>query len=519
MDIALIAEGTYPFHPGGVAVWCDQLVRGLAPHTFELFAISSGMEQTTWDLPDNVRGMVTIPLWGPEPQQRVSRADRSFAPAFERFVSAMLEPQGSQRFIDALREMYHYAQRGELGARLRSEACVEILLASISGSVPQGRFAAASPERATVADAISALYLLEHYLRPLSAPPARADLCHAAANGLGTLNALAARWEHNTPFLLTEHGLYLRERYLAFQAGTYSHAVRSVLLRFFKQLTWAAYEIATIIAPGSEYNRQWEEANGAEPARIRPIHNGVDIDSFPPAGEEPQVPTLTWVGRIDPLKDVETLLLAFAEVRKQLPTARLRIFGPTPLGNEAYAKRCLRLHTELGLGDSAVFEGIVPSVVTAYHAGQVVVMTSISEGFPYVLIEAMAAGRPIVATGVGGCPEAVGDAGLVVPPRNPAAIAKACVRLLSNVSEREAMGHAAHRRILSRFTVEKCLALYSDLYREVTCLPVSAPVIRLEQDRHNTDDDSGLEAAVAPAGVTRTRSVPRPVFGWNLGVM
>ncbi len=72
-------------------------------------------------------------------------------------------------------------------------------------------------------------------------------------------------------------------------------------------MTWAGYQIADVIAPGSEYNRQWEEMNGAAPHRIRPIYNGVDASHFPVAVTEPDVPTLSWVGRIDPLKDVETL--------------------------------------------------------------------------------------------------------------------------------------------------------------------------------------------------------------------
>jgi glycosyltransferase involved in cell wall biosynthesis len=139
----------------------------------------------------------------------------------------------------------------------------------------------------------------------------------------------------------------------------------------------------------------------------------------------------------------------------------------------------------LDLAASAVFEGRVASVVDAYHAGHVVVLTSISEGFPYALIEAMAAGRPTVSTDVGGVREAAGSAGLVVPPRNPEAIADACLRLLIDPEERLAMGTAARERILSLFTVEQCTALYSDLYREVTGRPVSAEVVEFDQSRRD----------------------------------
>jgi glycosyltransferase involved in cell wall biosynthesis len=481
MDIALITEATYPYHAGGVSVWCDQLIRGMAPHRYDVFAISGGNESLMWQLPANVGRVHTIPIWDGSNACPASRPDPHFAPMFARFVAALDEKDASA-LIASLHQMFVYGQGRPLGSQLRSKACLQIVLDAMTDTLPKSRCAGGHPSPGSLADAMCTLNLLEHFLKPLSAPPPEADVCHAAANGLAVLVALTAQWAHATPFVLTEHGLYLRERYLEFRAGQYSHAVRWFLLRFFKQLTSAGYQIAAYIAPGSEYNRIWEVANGAEPARIRPIHNGIDVGSFPPAQEEPEGATLAWLGRIDPLKDVETLLRAFHEVRQQVPSARLRLFGPTPPGNEDYRDRCLRLHAELGLGESAVFEGRVSSVVTAYSAGQVFVMTSISEGFPYALIEAMAVGRPAVATAVGGCAEAVGDAGIIVPPRDPGAVAAACVGLLSDATRRRNMGLAARRRILSLFTVEQCLALYSDLYRDATGSPVSAEVVSYNRD-------------------------------------
>ena len=68
MDVALLAEGTYPYHPGGVSVWCDQLIRGLAPHRFTVHAITASDDiQPTWVLPDNVDGVHSVALWGSSP--------------------------------------------------------------------------------------------------------------------------------------------------------------------------------------------------------------------------------------------------------------------------------------------------------------------------------------------------------------------------------------------------------------------------------------------------------------------
>jgi polysaccharide biosynthesis protein PelF len=168
------------------------------------------------------------------------------------------------------------------------------------------------------------------------------------------------------------------------------------------------------------------------------------------------------------------------------------MFGGTPTGNEPYHDRCKQLLTELGLDGAATFEGRVASVVEAYHAGHVVLLTSISEGFPYTLIEAMAAGRPTVATDVGGVNEATGDAALVVPPRDHHAIAAASVRLLRDAQLRRTLGEAARARILSLFTVEQSMALFGDVYREVTGRPASAIVV--DQQHHPCNSGPGIVA-------------------------
>ena len=471
VDVALITEGTYPHAQGGVSVWCDQMIRGLAPLRFSVYAICpTGTEQPGWPTPVNVAGVIPVPLWAPTPRPRQSPSiDRRFRPVFRRFVRAVIEPSGTDAFLASMIELFDFAQAGELPAALLSDQSVRLLLAGMGESLPQGRIAGRGEIRvATIADTVALLQSFEHLLRPLAVIPPEATLSHSVANGLGVLIAMAAKHVHGTPFVLTEHGMYLRERFLAYPPDSLSHPVRWLTLQFFRRLTEAAYQIADVIAPGSEYNRQWEHASGADPGKIRAIHNGIDPDRFPVALHEPEVPTLTWVGRIDPLKDVETLLRAFAIVRAALPDARLRIFGGTPEGNEAYYERCVALRDSMQLGSAATFEGRVPSVLDAYHGGHVVLLTSISEGFPYVVLEAMAAGRPTVSTDVGGVGEAVGDAGLLVPPHDPGAIAAACLRLLADDGLRRSLGRQSRRRVRSLYTLEQCVAGYEEVYRRVT---------------------------------------------------
>jgi polysaccharide biosynthesis protein PelF len=275
---------------------------------------------------------------------------------------------------------------------------------------------------------------------------------------------MSSKWAYRTPFMLSEHGVYLRERYLSERRARLSAPVKRLVLGFIRLLTIGAYEVADLITPGNQYNRRWEVRNGADPDGIRPVYNGVDPTSFPPAADLPAELTLAWVGRVDPIKDVETLVRAFKIVHSRLPEARLRLFGPTPAGGEAYRVRCGDLIDELGLTGAATFEGRVATAVEAYHAGRVVVLTSISEGFPYTVIEAMMAGRATVSTDVGGVGEAVGDAGLLVPPRDHEAVAEACVTLLNDDRRCRQLGRQARRRAFDLFTLERFLETYRAIY-------------------------------------------------------
>ena len=197
------------------------------------------------------------------------------------------------------------------------------------------------------------------------------------------------------------------------------------------------------------------------------MYNGVAPDEFPVAETEPDVPTIAFMGRVDPLKDLHTLIRAFRIVRERIPEARLRIFGGIPAGNGPYRDSCQALIDELGLTDAASIEGRVETSVEAYHAGSVVALTSISEGFPYTVVEAMACGRTVVCTDVGGVAEAVGDTGIVVAPRDVPAVAEACIELLSDHARRRLLGKAARERVLDNFTLEQSLDAYRRLYERL----------------------------------------------------
>lgn len=476
LRIGLASEGTYPYHMGGVSVWCDQLIRGLGEHRFTVVALTvDGAERTAWQAPANLERVVTIPLWGRRPRRRRGRPPAWFGEVHSAFLTALIRPSGVRTrwsrttlasFLAALRGIFEYAQTADLGEALLCDESLTRVMDVWHAAGLDAPVGEASP--LTLADALTASDLIEHMLRPLSHPPLDVDVCHMAMNGLSMLVGLASKWQYGTRLVMSEHGVYLRERYLEMVGEPVSHSVKVLLLNFFRALAAAGYHSADILAPHSSYNRRWALYNGARARRMRTMYNGVDPAEFPPAPSDPDVPTMVFIGRIDPLKDLHTLLRAFALVREEIHDARLRIFGPVPPANRAYHESCRALLTELGLTGAAVFEGRVPNAIDAYHAGHTVVLSSISEGFPYTVVESMATGRPPVCTNVGGVAEAVGSAGFVVPPRDHRAFADACVTLLRDPALRIRLGRAARQRVLNNFTLEQSLDAYRAVYRELS---------------------------------------------------
>ncbi|MCW2529318.1 MAG: putative lipopolysaccharide glycosyltransferase, partial [Pseudonocardiales bacterium] len=447
----------------------DQLITGLPEFEFDVQAVvATGVEASVWQLPANVSGLTVSPLWGTQPKRVSTRPQfREFKRYFGLFLDALiLAPESDvPDFVDSLRLLSPFAQANLLPGLLKSPKIIELLLERWRLHPVPGRpiVELSDVPLPTVADAVAALDLIDHFLRPLGTEPPRADLCHSVSNGAGCLIAFNAKWMHGVPFLLTEHGLYLRERYLEFRTSSYSFSVRVLVLRFMRLLTSASYLVADFITPGSDYNRRWALRQGATDDRVRPVYNGVDPTAFPEA-PEPSEPILTWVGRITPIKDVESLITAFGLVHQEIPTAVLRMYGSAPAGNEEYLQRCRELISELGLEGFASFEGRLDQVVDGYHAGQAVVLSSASEGFPYTVIEAMTSGRATVSTDVGGVREAVGETGLVVPSHDAEALAAACVRVLSDHDLRHQLALTARARALQHFTLEQFLKIYREIY-------------------------------------------------------
>jgi glycosyltransferase involved in cell wall biosynthesis len=205
--------------------------------------------------------------------------------------------------------------------------------------------------------------------------------------------------------------------------------------------------------------------------RIRPIPNGVHT----PETTSPLPGTLTVVsvGRIDPLKDCETLLRVAAEVLTRVPEATFLHYGPVQPGQEAYARRCVDLHRRLNLGHKFRFMGSTSDPSGAMRLADVVLMTSVSEGLPLSALEAMAEARPVVATSVGGVPQCLQGCGIVAPPAAVEDLAGAVVMLLEDLPLATMLGARGRSRVERDYDEQSFVQRYRSLLAEL-CLSAEA---------------------------------------------
>ncbi|MGP2442171.1 DUF3492 domain-containing protein [Streptomyces sp. JW3] len=528
MRIGLLTEGGYPYVSGDAGLWCDRLVRGLGQHEFDVYALSRGerQEDEGWvPLPPQVSRVRTAPLWTAEDDGVTygRRARRRFAQYCGDLAAVLCAgghggPPGTaedapaaeaDRFANALYGLAELArEEGGLVGALRSEAAVRAL--EHACRAPGARRPA---REARVPDLLAVAAHLEHALRPLSldwyedAGLGAVDLCHAASGGAAALPGLLARHFFGVPLLVTEYGVRLRTHYLTAPDAT--PPIRALLAAFHGRLAAEIYRRAAVVTHGNAHARRWQERCGAGRDKLRTVHPGMAAAAFTEVGEAPggaAPDTLVWVGRVEPAKDLVSLLHAFAEIRRARPRARLRIVSvsgssgvsgvpdvpgvsgvsggvgdPGFSGDAAYLAHCRGLAAQLfpdeadgprAVGRNPVsFEQVggpeLPSVADAYAAGALVVSSSVVEGFPVGLVEAMFCGRATVSTEAGAVVEVIGGTGLVVPPRNPRALAEGCVSLLRDPERRERLGAAARARALELFTVEQNTAAFQGIYLEI----------------------------------------------------
>jgi glycosyltransferase involved in cell wall biosynthesis len=486
LSVLLETEGTYPYAGGGVSTWCHTLCRLLDDVDFTLFAVTgtpTDDSHSKYDLPPNVRSVRTLPLWGslepsvdvrpdmPFSEVYVSRlhttpavVKRHFLPPFKQVLRSIVAPEGVTRSDGApLYALYRFFQTHDYKQAFRAQgtwdAFVRIVL-----SAP-----ALQHESPSLADAATPLRWLYHFLLPLNTDLPKTDLTHATATGTCGLPSIVAYWAHGTPMIVTDHGVYLRERYLAVSDTDLPFVQKWFLTHLSHYIARLCYHTAALVAPVCRHNRRWEERLGTDPAKIRTIYNGIATDDFAPAPKPahvPDRPTVVAAAHLFPLKDIETMIRSCAVAREQVPNVQYRVYGSLDV-DAAYTARCRDLIRTLDLNDHFVLGGFHDTPTELYHEGDISILSSISEGFPYAVIEAMACGRPVVATDVGGVREAIADCGVVVPPRDANALGQGVAGLLSDPDRRARLSTTSRARVLDKFRLSEAARTYREVYHTV----------------------------------------------------
>jgi glycosyltransferase involved in cell wall biosynthesis len=247
-----------------------------------------------------------------------------------------------------------------------------------------------------------------------------------------------------------------------------------------KRVQRYACQFADRILVNADAVKDWlVDQEGYDPSNIVVIRNGVDMTRFAgaPAGarirHELGIPAdarlVAVVSRLTRLKGIEHFLRAAAALKPRHPDVRFLIVGETSPPDPAYLQELQGLAEALGIASQVTFTGRRSDVPDILGAADVAVMPSLNEALSNALLESMAAGAPVVATRVGGTPEALtdGETGLLVPPGDAAAIAAAVSRLLDDRELACRLGRAARARIDDQFSVGRMVSATENLYGEL----------------------------------------------------
>lgn len=203
------------------------------------------------------------------------------------------------------------------------------------------------------------------------------------------------------------------------------------------------------------------------------IHNG--LAELPPPDAQPAAaaaPVILAVGTLHPRKGYETLIRAFGGISAQFPEAECHILGGE-FGDGAYARELRELAAQCGVAEKVRFRGFCDSVPAEMARCAVLAIPSRVEAFGMVALEAMAAGKPVVAARTGGLQDIIvhGETGFLTENENATAMGTCLASLLSDPARAEAMGRAGRQRVGSEFTSSRMLGAFSQLYRALTEKP------------------------------------------------
>lgn len=465
MKIAMFVEGCYPYVVGGVSSWVQMLLEASKEIDFSIYALLPDREQSgqfKYTIPENV---IEIKEGYLNDEDRVKRFRKKTKWTEDEKICFRKLIFGEN--IDWL-GVFQFFEKPDISVNdiLMGEEFFEIVQDLYIERYPQCVFT-------DFLWSVRSLYLPLFTI--LKMPVEEADCYHAISTGYAGILACKGHYLYNKPVLLTEHGIYTREREEEIIKVEWTQGIyKDLWIRYFYTLSGCIYQCASQVISLFGAAQKIQLELGCPKEKTRVISNGVYVKQFADIPEKDPDDTYINVGavlRVVPIKDVKTMINAFALAKGKVPNLKLYIMGPTD-ENPEYYEECLEFIKSFQVED-IVFTGRV-NVKEYLGKMDMTILTSISEGQPLSILEAMASSKPCIATDVGGCKEllyggekdSLGKSGLIVPVMSVDKIADAIVTLAKDPDLREDMGYNGRLRVKAFYRNEQVTKTYQDLYEQ-----------------------------------------------------
>lgn len=487
-DVCFLLEGTFPYVSGGVSSWVNQIICGFPELSFAIVFLGSREEDYSdlrYALPDNVVHLEAHYLHAPQGKPPITaRKGNSKAFADIRALHDQYRLPEKTMSKDLLSDVMEHQRCGRF-----NEGDFLYSRESWNYISEQYRTFCTDPSFVDYFWAVRIMHTPLWRLMNIAQTLIPARAYHTVSTGYaGFLGALLKR-QTGRPLILSEHGIYTKERKIDLFQAQWIRDNRGILdkedsevayfrelwIRFFEALGGECYHSADQIIALYEANRLRQIADGAPPERTMNIPNGINLHHLASLRDKrtENVPLVVClIGRVVPIKDIKTFIRAMRTATRTLPSLEAWIAGPED-ENAEYAQECRNLVTSLDLDEHVKFLGfqkiddILPKI-------GLLILSSISEALPLVILEGYAAGVPCVSTDVGSCRQliegfgdedrALGASGEVVGIADPDALAGAIVRLLDNPAHWRAAQVAGIKRVETYYTQDLMFGKYRAVY-------------------------------------------------------